>query len=206
MNRSISKYGCVKITTGSHDLARHRGNDRACSLTPFPENYPVFQKETGFFDWFHKNGPAEKSKTLALISNWSQNDDGSISGTVEKSDSFNVGVQITTSPTRSKACDGAIVVTVSGSRYQLGAKKPTSSTAPDLLRTTFDFLDGLQRTRNVALLFDWQANRDGTLTGIVSQKKGFNDGAKITTSPVIDDVIAPGRTVRTRGGSYYRLL
>ena len=61
------------------------------------------------------------------------------------------------------------------------------------------------KKREVSLLSKWEANSDGTITGFVKKKQGFNDGAKITTSPVVGE-IKKGKVVETRGGSFYRLL
>ncbi|CAJ1942718.1 unnamed protein product [Cylindrotheca closterium] len=161
-------------------------------------------QKKNLFDWL-QNPSAEKSKTLASVTMWSENKDGSITGIVEKSRSFDKGVRITTSPIIGKAYEGAVVVTASGNRYQLGEKETSSVGGTKAAEVFMGFVDGFQKTQKAALLFDWEVNKDGTLTGIVSKKKGFNDGVKITTSPVID-AIGPGRVVRTRGGSYYRLL
>lgn len=161
-------------------------------------------KKKSFFDWL-QNPPAHKSRTLASVTMWSQNEDGSITGIVERSSSFDRGVRITTSPILGNAYEGAVVVTASGNQYKLGEKDTSYVTGANAADLLMGFFDGFQKTQKTALLFDWKVNKDGTLTGTVSKKKGFNDGAKITTSPVIDE-IGPGRVVRTLGGSYYRLL
>lgn len=162
------------------------------------------ERRKSFFDWF-QNGAEDKSNTLASVTMWSLNDDGSITGIVERSSSFDKGVRITTSPVLGKTYEGAVVITASGNRYQLGEKETSFVGGANAADFFMGFFDGLQKNQKAALLFDWKVNKDGTLTGIVSKKKGFNDGAKITTSPVIDE-IEPGKVVRTLGGSYYRLL
>jgi hypothetical protein len=50
----------------------------------------------------------------------------------------------------------------------------------------------------------WTQNKDGTITGIVSNKKGFSDGTTITTSPVKTRV-QRGTVVTTDVGSKYDL-
>ncbi|KAL3945138.1 MAG: hypothetical protein SGBAC_000806 [Bacillariaceae sp.] len=161
-------------------------------------------KKKSFFDWL-QNPSAHNSMTLASVTMWSLNEDGSITGIVERSSSFDRGVRITTSPILGNVYEGAVVVTASGNQYQLGEKDTSSVSGGNAADLFMGFFDGFQKTQKTALLFDWKVNKDGTLTGTVSKKKGFNDGAKITTSPVIDE-IGPGREVRTLGGSYYRLL
>lgn len=169
------------------------------------------EPQTGFIpSWFQKEKKKEGSSTaIPTISLWSQNEDGTIAGVVDNSNDFSPGVRITTSPVLGRVRAGTVVTTVSGSRYQLGAadKKGSSGgeAAVELLQKTIEFLGELPKKREVALLSNWQENGDGTITGIVQKKKGFNDGAKITTSPVAGTIRA-GRVVKTRGGSFYRLL
>eukprot|EP00980_Cylindrotheca_fusiformis_P000211 scaffold42_cov133-Cylindrotheca_fusiformis.AAC.8 len=163
--------------------------------------------QTGFVpSWLQKEKrPQPDGTPVPTISLWSQNDDGTIAGVIENSNNFNSGVRITTSPVLGKVRAGTIITTVSGSRYKLGeAEKSTGGgeTASELLQKTIQFFG---KKREVALLSDWQANADNTVTGKVRKKKGFNDGAKITTSPVLGEIRA-GKVVQTRGGSFYRLL
>ena len=53
---------------------------------------------------------------VPTISNWKQNDDGSITGTITGSNSFKQGETITTSPVAKGATTGSVVKTNSGSR------------------------------------------------------------------------------------------
>ena len=59
------------------------------------------------------------------LSNWIQNDDGSISGDVSGSRVFSDGTFITTSPLREEALNGAVVQTTSGSQYYLDPRPQT---------------------------------------------------------------------------------
>jgi hypothetical protein len=168
------------------------------------------EPQSGFLpNWFQNEQTKQQQSTnIPLLSLWSQNEDGTISGMIDNSNNFNAGVRIITSPVLDRARAGTIVTTVSGSRYQLdeaGTRRGDGEMASEFLKKTFEFLGELPKKREVALLSDWQANVDGTITGIVQKKKGFNDGAKITTSPVAGEIRA-GRVVKTRGGSFYRLL
>merc|ERR1711957_248882 len=74
-----------------------------------------------------KTLPKPKTRNKAprgvpAISNWRQNRDGSISGRVFGSPLFDEGETITTSPITSDAIDGALVQTLSGSKYYLEPK------------------------------------------------------------------------------------
>lgn len=61
----------------------------------------------------------KKVKTVAVISDWEQNDDGSITGMVTNSEKFPDGDYITTTPLRNRAKAGRIVRTTGGTRYRL---------------------------------------------------------------------------------------
>lgn len=56
----------------------------------------------------------------------------------------------------------------------------------------------------VPTLSDWEQNEDGSITGYVSNREGFEDGTLITTSPV-EVAAQKGRVVTTTGGSKYKL-
>jgi hypothetical protein len=58
--------------------------------------------------------------------------------------------------------------------------------------------------QELAVLSKWKQNADGSITGLVKNKKGFNDGTIITTSPVKKGAKS-GTAVRTAGGSLYQL-
>ena len=58
---------------------------------------------------------------------------------------------------------------------------------------------------NLAALYKWTQNADGSITGFVKNKKGFEDGTKIQTSAVKRGA-KPGTVVVTAGGSSYKLL
>ena len=151
---------------------------------------------------------AQKQKTgIPKITMWKRNDDGSISGCIENSPNFNSGSRVTTSPILGKVKPGSTVTTISGSRYTLGqAEKEEKETPMEFFQKSMNLLVSItEKKRDVALLAKWEQNEDGTITGIVAKKKGFRDGAKITTSPVKGEAKA-GKVVETLGGSYYRLL
>ena len=51
----------------------------------------------------------------------------------------------------------------------------------------------------------WRRNFDGTITGNISGSKSFNEGEKITTSPIAKGLVVPGEVVTTGSGSRYFL-
>lgn len=51
----------------------------------------------------------------------------------------------------------------------------------------------------------WRQNTDKTITGLVSGSRSFEDGSRITTSPITSGKISPGEVVRTGSGSRYFL-
>ena len=86
------------------------------------------------------------------------------------------------------------------------AEKEEKETPMEFFQKSMNLLGSItEKKRDVALLAKWEQNEDGTITGIVAKKKGFRDGAKITTSPIKGEAKA-GKVVETLGGSYYRLL
>lgn len=59
--------------------------------------------------------------------------------------------------------------------------------------------------RGVPILSKWKKNLDGSVSGIITGSKTFNDGEAITTSPLKGDA-SPGSVVTTQSGSRYVLL
>ena len=57
----------------------------------------------------------------------------------------------------------------------------------------------------VPTLKRWRQNSDKSITGIVSGSRGFDDGDRVTTSPIASGTVAPGQLVRTGSGSRYFL-
>jgi hypothetical protein len=57
----------------------------------------------------------------------------------------------------------------------------------------------------VPKLTRWRQNSDGTITGLVSGSRGFEEGQRITTSPIASGTIAAGEVVKTGSGSRYFL-
>ena len=73
-----------------------------------------------------KKGEGKKGKTakrqtssIAVLSKWKQNADGSITGFVKNKKGFKDGTQITTSSVKKGAKAGEVVKTTGGSSYQL---------------------------------------------------------------------------------------
>ena len=57
----------------------------------------------------------------------------------------------------------------------------------------------------VPTITKWRRNFDGSISGRVSGSKAFDDGDKITTSPIAKGTIANGEIVTTGSGSRYFL-
>ena len=57
---------------------------------------------------------------------------------------------------------------------------------------------------NISTISNFRQNRDGSITGIVKNAKGFKDGTNITTSPVKKGA-KKGEVVTTSSGSKYKL-
>jgi hypothetical protein len=62
---------------------------------------------------------ASAPTNMPSLSRWRQNADGSITGIISNSKSFQKGTKITTSPVKKGATPGSIVKTGSGSQYYL---------------------------------------------------------------------------------------
>ena len=58
----------------------------------------------------------------------------------------------------------------------------------------------------VPSLVKWRLNNDKSVSGFISGSSSFSEGEKITTSPIISDVISSGQVVKTGSGSKYFLV
>jgi len=65
-------------------------------------------------------------------------------------------------------------------------------------------LGGGSKAENIPTISKFRQNRDGSITGIVKNAKGFKDGTSITTSPVKRGAKA-GQVVITTSGSKYKI-
>ena len=59
--------------------------------------------------------------------------------------------------------------------------------------------------KGVPVLKRWRKTPTGAVTGIISGSRNFEDGDRVTTSPITTGTIAPGQLVRTGSGSRYFL-
>jgi hypothetical protein len=81
----------------------------------------------------------------------------------------------------------------------------TNAASGSSSRISSTIFDGVfSSSTNLPTLSDWEQNDDGSITGYVSNRIGFEDGTLITTSPVKTRARA-GRVVTTTGGSKYKL-
>ena len=147
------------------------------------------------------NKKTEVKAEVPILSQWTENRDGTISGIVENDPNGNDGAKITISPTRGGAQAGSIVKATNGSQYRLGlmSEKRQSLLSFAGVFPSFRANDG------IATLSDWKQNSDGSITGYVKNKQDFKDGTKITTSPVQKGA-KKGSVITTGSGSLYRLL
>jgi hypothetical protein len=59
--------------------------------------------------------------------------------------------------------------------------------------------------KGVPSLMRWKKNRDGSVTGLITGSDQFDENERITTSPILKGIIAPGNLVETKSGSKYFL-
>jgi hypothetical protein len=78
---------------------------------------------------------------------------------------------------------------------------PSSSTSKGGSRTT----PSRRAPTGVPTVTRWRQNADQTITGLVQGSRNFDDGSRITTSPITSGTIASGEVVRTGSGSRYFL-
>jgi hypothetical protein len=57
----------------------------------------------------------------------------------------------------------------------------------------------------VPSLARWKENDDGTVTGFISGSSSFDEGERVTTSPIASGKVTAGQVVRTGSGSKYFL-
>ena len=94
------------------------------------------------------------------------------------------------SPAKTKSVTPASTKTAFGvGKPQAAAKPPAKKPAP----------------RGVPILSRWRQNRDSSITGLISGSPGFDDGERITTSPIAKGTVAEGQVVQTGSGSRYYL-
>ena len=58
----------------------------------------------------------------------------------------------------------------------------------------------------VPSLVNWKQNRDGGITGFISGSPAFDEGERVTTSPITAGDVGAGNTVQTGSGSRYFLV
>eukprot|EP00536_Pseudo-nitzschia_multiseries_P003785 jgi/Psemu1/323183/estExt_fgenesh1_pg.C_590038 len=96
-----------------------------------------------------------------------------------------------------------------GSRTLTSSKKQTSPNPKSAKKTaamgsTRTGTSTSTSTSTIPALSQWRQNRDGSITGYVSNSQTYRTGTKITTSPVSQDARG-GTVVETDSGSRYRL-
>ena len=80
-------------------------------------------------------------------------------------------------------------------------KSPVTSSAKGGSST----VTGRRAPIGVPTVTRWRQNPDQTITGLVKGSRNFDDGSRITTSPITSGTIASGEVVKTGSGSRYFL-
>jgi len=90
-------------------------------VTPKAETAPPAKpaQKSPTFSLFGSSPKPAVASDVPVVSNFTQNPDGSITGIVSNSKNFRTGTKITTSPVKKGAKAGDIVTTSSGSKYRL---------------------------------------------------------------------------------------
>jgi hypothetical protein len=167
----------------------------------------------------NSNGSGRASD-IPQLAKWTRTPDGRITGWISDSSGgrYKMGTKITTSRIKESVVKpGMTVTTVSGSQYRLGLLAPRSSIdsasstsrngekRANAMPSPMGSLFGrLFAEENLPSLVEWTQNEDGTITGFVNNKEGFEDGTQITTSPV-ERGARKGMVIQTEGGSKYKL-
>lgn len=83
--------------------------------------------------------------------------------------------------------------------------KPVEKEAKPSGSSPFSFFGAIGKKAEPPTLKKWRQNRDGTISGLIYGAKSFEDGTRITTSPVPRGA-KKGEVVKTGGGSEYNLM
>eukprot|EP00536_Pseudo-nitzschia_multiseries_P001777 jgi/Psemu1/300973/fgenesh1_kg.23_\ len=162
----------------------------------------------------------DRTSNVPQLAKWTRTPDDRITGWIGDSagGQYKMGTKITTSPMKGKiAKPGITITTVTGSQYRLGMTAPRDSIDSILanresvpkrngrISPMESFFGRLFSKENIPSIVEWTQNEDGTITGFVNNKEGFEDGTQITTSPV-EQGARKGMVIQTRGGSEYKLM
>lgn len=85
------------------------------------------------------------------------------------------------------------------------ANKPVKKESKPSTPSPFSFFGAIGKKAEPPTLKRWRQNRDGTITGFIYDSKSFEDGTRITTSPIPRGA-KKGTLVKTGGGSEYNLM
>jgi len=91
----------------------------AVGKSPAPPSTPKTSKSVSLFGAGKKSSASAPPRNMPVLSRWTQNKDGSITGFVSNSVNFRRNEKITTSPIKGVVKAGSVVKTSSGSKYFL---------------------------------------------------------------------------------------
>lgn len=86
------------------------------------------------------------------------------------------------------------------------APKPKAKTAPTSIKKTPSKPAAKKAPAGIPSLVKWKKNRDGSVTGFISGSPAFDEGEKVTTSPITQGDLSAGQVVQTGSGSRYFLV
>jgi hypothetical protein len=106
----VTPKAALKAAPSRGTISLFSGPAKAAAKAPVVKKAPV-----------KKAAPikAAPKDTIPVLSRWTQNDDGSITGFVSNSPNFRDNTKITTSPVRKGVKEAQLVKTGSGSQYRL---------------------------------------------------------------------------------------
>ncbi|MGK3758318.1 MAG: hypothetical protein ACI8RD_010632 [Bacillariaceae sp.] len=84
------------------------------------------------------------------------------------------------------------------------SKSVTTTKSSPNTSSPFSFFGG-NRQQQVPEVKKWKQNKDGSISGLIYNSKSFQDGTRVTTSPVPKGA-RKGTVVKTAAGTNYSLM
>lgn len=86
-----------------------------------------------------------------------------------------------------------------------GTKSVTTTKSPPSISSPFSIFGRNRRQQQVPEMKKWKQNKDGSISGLIFNSKSFQDGTRVTTSPVPKGA-KKGTVVKTAAGTNYSLM